>query len=106
MATDNPQTHIDGDINDNENVGTTPVVNVSVVNANANTAAFEEMFTAFKKKLEDHEKLIVLSPNRPGSTQDNPTGEYPGEKTYALTRKNSENLPRRAGNGGVRGRTS
>ena len=64
MATDNPQTHIDGDINDNENVGTTPAVNVSAVNANANTAAFEEMFTAFKKKLEDQEKLIVLSPNR------------------------------------------
>ena len=48
MATDNKQTRVNGDINDN--VGPTPAVNVSAVNANANTTVFEEMFTAFKKK--------------------------------------------------------
>ncbi|KAF3501061.1 hypothetical protein F2Q69_00043515 [Brassica cretica] len=56
MATDDQQTRVNGDIN-NDNVGTTPAANVSAVNANANTAAFEEMFTTFKKKSEEHEKL-------------------------------------------------
>ena len=56
MATDDQQTRIGGDIGDN--ASTTPAANVSAVKANANTAAFEEMFTAFKKKSEEQEKLI------------------------------------------------
>ncbi|KAF2597039.1 hypothetical protein F2Q68_00010530 [Brassica cretica] len=57
MATDNRQTRVDdGDTNDN--VEKTPAANVSVVNANANATAFEEMFTTFKKKSEEQEKLI------------------------------------------------
>ncbi|KAF2588637.1 hypothetical protein F2Q70_00039289 [Brassica cretica] len=103
MATDNQQTLVDGDINDN--IGTTPAENVSAVNANAKTAAFEEMFTAFKMKSREQEKLIgslakqvetltartravlprgttkvrgrrldFATPlDRPGSAQDNPT---------------------------------
>ena len=58
METYGQQTRVDGDINNNDNVGTTPAANVSAVNANANTAAFEEMFTTFKKKSEEHENLI------------------------------------------------
>ena len=56
MSTDNQQTRVNGDISDN--IGTTLAANVSTVNANANTAAFEEMFTAFKKKSEEKEKFI------------------------------------------------
>nr|VDC96627.1 unnamed protein product [Brassica oleracea] len=56
MSTDNLQTRVDGDISDN--IGTTLAVNVSAVNANANTVAFKKMFTTFKKKSEEHEKLI------------------------------------------------
>ncbi|KAF3562598.1 hypothetical protein DY000_02015849 [Brassica cretica] len=55
MATNNRQTRADdGDTHDN--VDKTPAANVSVVNANV--AAFEEMFTTFKKKSEEQEKLI------------------------------------------------
>ncbi|KAF2603513.1 hypothetical protein F2Q70_00025563 [Brassica cretica] len=57
MTTDDRQTCADdGDTHDI--VDKTPAANVSAVYANANTAAFEEMFTAFKKKSEEQEKLI------------------------------------------------
>ena len=56
METHDQQTRADGNINDN--VSTTPAANVSAVNANANTAAFEEMLTTLKKKPEELEKLI------------------------------------------------
>nr|VDD54862.1 unnamed protein product [Brassica oleracea] len=56
MVTDDQQTRVDEDINDN--IGTTPAANISAVNANANTASFKEMFTAFKKMSEEQEKLI------------------------------------------------
>ncbi|KAF3551819.1 hypothetical protein DY000_02007983 [Brassica cretica] len=56
MSTDNLQTRVDGEISDN--VGTTLAANVSAVNAKANTVTFEKMFTTFKKKSEEHEKLI------------------------------------------------
>ena len=56
MATEDQRTRVHEDINDN--IGTTPAANVSAVNANVNTASFEEMFTAIKKKSEEQEKLI------------------------------------------------
>ncbi|KAF3558932.1 hypothetical protein F2Q69_00012164 [Brassica cretica] len=96
MTIDDRQTRADdGDTHDN--VDKTSAANVSAVNANSNTAAFEGMFTAFKKTTKLHgRRLDFATPSgRIANTRDKSSGQAPNETAPAAAQKDSENLPLR-----------
>ncbi|KAF3566025.1 hypothetical protein DY000_02016628 [Brassica cretica] len=110
----NNQLTRDGDAVD-DNVGSTPAANVTAVNLN--TAAFEEvqkMFSSFKKKSEERDKVMsslakqvenltarirgrrldfTTPSDRSGNAQGKTSWRNPDEITHAPTWKNPRDLP-------------